>query len=663
VSVAACQDSLAPTPQPLLSLASDVEALEQTFLVTTSSDAGPGSLRQAIEDANAAPGRDGIAFAIPGAGPHVIQVASQLPVITDPVVIDGYSQPGAAPNTNATRHGSNAVVQIVLDGSLVPSIVNGMITTAPRTTIRGLAIHSFDDGIIVAADDARIEGSFIGTNAAGTEAGANRGTGVRVLGAFNTVGGSSPADRNVVSGHPGSGILITNGSAVGNRVEGNYVGLDATGTASIPNGLPEPLVSNSAGIHITGGAAQNVVGGPGSMPSDCDGPCNVVSGNNRSGVWIEGGAHDNVVQGNLIGVPATGTGALGNNRWGVILGSTGPGNSSTIIGNRIEWNGRDGVGLIAGSSNNAIGGLAATPTDCGGVCNIIAFNGQRLDTQGDGVRFFASAGTGNAILGNSIYGHPQGLGIDFAFRGVTFNDPGDFDEGANRLQNFPVLTSASSTPGRLAVRGVIDTPDPQSVTVELFANPQGTDPTGFGEGGVFIGRTSPDADGSFSVELDGMPVGTPISATATDANGNTSEFSASLVVSAARGPDTDESPSFLPFSFSVAMCTEVVNVSGSFHENTQFIADGSGGTHFKGHINAVGIGVGQTTGGLYNWNDVINQEGSFRGPQETFTSMQSLELIGRGSLEDARLRALFHVTVTPQGVVNITVDRFEVDCN
>jgi len=124
------------------------------------------------------------------------------------------------------------------------------------------------------------------------------------------------------------------------------------------------------------------------------------------------------------------------------------------------------------------------------------------------------------------------------------------------------------------------------------------------------------------------------------------------------------SPQFFPFNFpGIPICTELVDVTGQFHPVFKFTEDGNGGVHFKGHFNATGIGIGQLSGATYNWNDAINFEDNFRGPQETFTDQRSLELIGRGQAANFRLRALFHVTVTPNGVVNITADNFTVTCN
>src|SRR5215467_524995 len=88
-----------------------------TFTVTTTADSGPGSLRQAILDSNAAFGADEIVFAIPGSGVHTIALASALPAMTDGVILDGYSQPGASPNTLPVGHGLNTVLMIEIDGT------------------------------------------------------------------------------------------------------------------------------------------------------------------------------------------------------------------------------------------------------------------------------------------------------------------------------------------------------------------------------------------------------------------------------------------------------------------------------------------------------------------------------------------------------------------
>jgi len=669
VLFAACNDeALAPSAVPTFGLIGEEPG--QVFVVTSTMDAGTGSLRQAILDANAHAGLDGISFEIPAAGPHVIRPSSQLPPITDPVILDGYTQAGASPNTRSTALGSNAVLTVQLDGAATGPGTPGLLILGPGSTVRGLAIIRFQEGIVIVASGNRVQGNFIGTDLTGTAPGPNLGTGVLVLEADNLIGGSEPEDRNVISGNLGDGVRIAGPPAMRNVVAGNFIGLDASGTAPLPNGVPEPAPANSAGVHITENASLNLVGGTETMPASCEGPCNVIAGNHRSGVWIENFANQNIVDGNLIGAAANGD-PMGNVRWGVFLGSgqTGPpANDNVVVGNRIEYSGRDGIGLIGGSSGNRIGGSGVTPGMCDGPCNRIAFNGQSPTIGGDGIRIYGNpplVGSRNSFLGNSISENPRGLAIDIVPDGPTPNDPGDLDGGENGRQNFPELTSATVTPGRLFVRGIIDTPNPQRVLVEIYGNAvpiPGGDESGFGEGAVFLGRAAPASDGSFAAGLLSVPPGTLISATATDEAGNTSELARNIEAVPHRGPDGDDHPRFLPFSFTIGGCGEPVLVTGSFHEHFQFRADPAGGTHFVGHINAVGVGVGQITGAIYNWNDLIRQQGTFRGLEQTFTSIQNTRMIGLGSASDMRVQARFHVTVTPSGVVSVILDDVSAIC-
>ena len=166
--------------------------LSGLFTVTNTSDSGTGSLRQAILDANANPGLDTIDFNIPGTGPHTIQPLSALPRITDPAVIDGYTQPGATPNTNPIGTGLNTVLMIELDGSRAGSTTISLSVRASNSTVRGLVINRFGShGIWLQGGQGNaIEGNFIGTDPDGITALANGHSGVAVaFGAqFNRIG-------------------------------------------------------------------------------------------------------------------------------------------------------------------------------------------------------------------------------------------------------------------------------------------------------------------------------------------------------------------------------------------------------------------------------------------------------------------------------------------
>jgi hypothetical protein len=148
--------------------------------------------------------------------------------------------------------------------------------------------------------------------------------------------------------------------------------------------------------------------------------------------------------------------------------------------------------------------------------NLIAGNSN------NGVAVVNDHSAGNRISQNAICDNDK-LGIDLIFDGVTDNDEGDVDTGPNNLMNFPVLTSAKATPGKLIVKGTIDTQDPRQVTLEFFANST-ADATGYGEGEIFLGTATPNTKGKFTATLPTVSPGMWISATATDSAGNTSEF-------------------------------------------------------------------------------------------------------------------------------------------
>ena len=242
-----------------LSVAAGEPARGAIFTVTTATDSGPGSLRQAILDANAAPGLDTIAFSIAGAAPHAIALLSALE-IDDPVVIDATTEPGFA---------GAPVVELVGTSTTPPD--HALVITSGGSTIRGLAIGGFATAIVINGGTTGnvIAGDYIGTDASGEVARRNA-TGVSISHLSNNrIGGTSAADRNVISGN-GDGVF-TSVQTINNVVQGNYIGTDASGT------LP---LGNYNGIVFLSGFNTNLVGG------SSEGAGNVIAGNNNDGIEL-----------------------------------------------------------------------------------------------------------------------------------------------------------------------------------------------------------------------------------------------------------------------------------------------------------------------------------------------------------------------------------------
>ncbi|HEX9962888.1 MAG TPA: hypothetical protein VGB00_18290, partial [Pyrinomonadaceae bacterium] len=424
------------------------------IIVTSDADSGPGTLRQAILDANASTGvADTINFDIaPLGGLKTINLLSPLPAITDPLEIRGYTQSGSVQNTMAV--GSNAVLNIELNGAGAGSAIGLRCSTAAAApcSFSGLIINRFQEGGIRIDATARgaVIGNFIGTNSAGTTALGNINYGVLILDATtlgSIVGGITPAERNVISGNSGTGITLSAGADTV-LIAGNYIGTDKNGTADLGNTSHGILIANSSTNSVDG---------------------NVISGNNGSGVTIQQDfgftASVNAVVNNFIGVNANGNTALGNNGSGVLVQASDNSIGTSAARNVISGNGANGVSLSTNfaalnsvlgnyigvgangttsipnfdngiqisnsAAGNTIGGtsgttLGTTPA-CTGECNIIANNGDALSTGARaGIYLDSTAGAGNAIRANSIFNN-TGIGIDLQATGATANDLNDPD--------------------------------------------------------------------------------------------------------------------------------------------------------------------------------------------------------------------------------------------
>jgi hypothetical protein len=465
---------------------------------------GHVSLREAIIAANNTVGSQVIGFKIPKNDPgfdkivFTIKPLSELPGLSvDGITINGDTQSNFTGNTNKVGP------EIVIDGSLLDPDVEsmGLYISSASNWINGLVIQNFWDGINITGEDAVgnvVTGCFIGTDASGMLARPNKLYGIaNRSGASGTrIGGPLKKDRNLISGTPHVGLFLAHGTH-DDIIQGNFIGTDITGKRAIGNDYGILCINHLYNILIIG---------------------NLVSGNNHDGINIQNDIIDMKIQSNLIGTDVDRNSVLGNGDKGINIGPgelLPPSNKILIGGNLFSE-----ANLI---SDNVSGGISI-----GGFAERIVVEGNTIcRNHGIGVVIVESA-LGNTVSKNSIFSN-EGLGIDLEGAGVTQNDQGDGDIGPNNLMNIPVLTSARKNKGKLIVEGIIDTPNPQTVTLEFFANPvpiPGGNPSGYGEGAIYLGSYQPNSQGIINATLPTVVPGTLITATATDANGNTSEFSA-----------------------------------------------------------------------------------------------------------------------------------------
>ncbi len=501
------------------------------------------TLRAAWQQADANPGEDVITFAL-GDGIPTISLGSGLTEMTSPIHIDGAT--GGATKVEIKGPGAGAG----------PGEDSGLFITAGGNTIRNLIINSFDgSGLILSVGTgSTLEGTWIGLDKTGAPA-PNSAAGLLFDGSSdNFIGGTSEAIRNVIDA-----VIILDAS--GNEIQGNYIGTTIDGESALGTG---------GGISLVFGSSENTIGGPTAMEG------NVISGHEGNGISILFGSAANIVSNNYIGTNKDGSEPIPNGIDGIHIAD---GHNNVISRNVIAASGVlredcsefiscDGVDLRGGSSGNRLlGNFIGLKNDgtcelVGGSCplgnrdrgvslhgaidnriggtddaqgNTIAYNGD------DGV--FVQVGTGNAIRRNTIFAN-GGLGIDLAPDGVTPNDEGDVDEGANNVQNFPVLSAVTVVNGTTEVEGLLRSRTGAEFSVEYFANDE-RDPSGFGEGRLYLGveEVTTGEDGVAKLEMTFAGEHQNITATATSKEGNdTSEFSGrvTLVVNST-GDNPDES--------------------------------------------------------------------------------------------------------------------------
>ena len=534
------------------------QALAAVFTVTNTNDSGPGSLRQAILEANGTAGADSITFNIPGSGVHTISVASALPPISDSlgVVVDGYTQPGAAPNTQSAAGDANLRIEVTPATGF--QSCNGLSILSDGNVIRGLVINGFGcTGILINGSNNVIEGNFLGTDPTGMFARPNQtGVGIEFVSAArptgNRIGGTDPAARNLISGNSATGAGIF--GATSNTIQGNFIGTDAAGSNAIPNQI---------GIAINNLSTDNMIGGAISESR------NLVSGNANCAIVVSFGSARNTIRMNRIGTDSSGSQPVPNG-CGVLLitqasenvvdrnlisGNAGDGvgiigslsDRNVISGNTIGFdvsgagalpNAGNGVIVRAGASHNTIGAVA------GSTGNSIVYSGANGVQVGSTL---VDPAVGNVVLGNGI-AESALAGIDLGGDGETANDSGDPDSGPNQIQNAPVLNFAvkSAVTAKVVVGGEQDSdPAAGSNRIQVFQVNQ--TPVNRNEGWIFFSDLPGQPAGRFSFVTPPFDVplltgvGALVTATATTSHG-TSEFAQSISIGANQAPVASAGP-------------------------------------------------------------------------------------------------------------------------
>ena len=406
-----------------------------------------------------------------------ISPAIELPAVTGTIAIDGTTQPGHQANTVTGTGALDAILRIEIDNPST-ALAHGLQLSGSGIEVRGLAIDEGDYAISVdTAGGTTIAGNWLGPDVTGDRAGSTTDSGIALsTGADgNTVGGAAAADRNLIAHASSHGIYA---ASDGNTITNNYLGFGSLGTTVTAASIQD------TGIWLTG--SNNQIGDVGAG--------NAVGRNVDTGLWAPAGT-GNLIQANTFlanqDTAVTFTGTSGQN----LLGGDGAGEGN----------------LITATTSAPAVGVTVAPTS-----------------------------TDNAILGNSITAN-DGLGIDLGADygdGVTANDAGDADSGANDLLNFPVIVTPIDGVSQVAVD--LDAPA-GDYRIEVFDNPtEGADASGFGEGETLLGATTVTHTGS-GVEQFLIAVGSAVaendvlSATTTEdlgggAYGSTSEFSAAVAV-------------------------------------------------------------------------------------------------------------------------------------
>jgi hypothetical protein len=435
-ALAAPAASPAPAAAPAPAVAATATA-PPGLVVSSLSNSGPGSLRAAITAANATPGTDTIDFTVHG----VITLASALPSITRPVVIDGTSAP-------TYTSGGAPVVEVNCNDQ------RGLVFASGSQGSQLLAlsvVDARDAGVTLNAGSITLNLDYLGLTTAGAADG-NHGPGLLVNSAHNLIGlntsGDSGVTANVISGNLDNGVELS--SASHNTIVANRIGTSPDGSTAIGN--------HGDGLLLTNGSTHNEIGGteftdgptgPANDPTGDKGTVtpvfvvpplgNQISGNTSNGVYIEDGSESNMLNGNFVGTTANGNAALGNGGNGVWI-TRSDGNSLTgckfvnnpfVYYNVLSGNGLNGLRVTDSADTTVQGNFFGTGADnstvVGNKRDGILIDGSSSGTQVGGVIPLGNVSAGNGRNGIEVKGTASGFttfntfGGLFAFGGAAPN--------------------------------------------------------------------------------------------------------------------------------------------------------------------------------------------------------------------------------------------------
>jgi len=638
-----------PRIRPCLEWMED-RTLLSTFIVSNTADTGPGSLRQAILDSDAAKGvTNKINFAIPGQGVQAIAPLSPLPTISNPVLIDGFSQPGYA-----------GTPLIELSGSQAGS-VDGLTITGSDVTVRSLDINSFaiGAGILItgmAATGNTIEANDIGTDPTGLQALPND-FGVQILGgaSHNLVGGTSAAAGNLIAFNMGPGVDVEGDGSVGNQITANRIfsnddrgALQFHGSSdvSLPNNLIrgfEQEETIEAWFKTTGGGV--ILGYQGSPTNSPGQPAGWVPA-----LYV---GTDGKLYGDVWSLPQVfSNGAVNDGRWHQVtlvvdgasdaqslyldgqLAGTGVGSITDFGGTYDQigtgytdgWTAAPGgwYGFTGQTADVRIWSVARTPgqvqqdmttapaaTEPGLEADYPLDDGQGLTAHD--LTSNHNDGTLAGLSGDlPTWVNGSGEAIDLGDDGITYNANAP-RQGPNNFQNLPII--AMTADGQL--EGWLGGSKPEETfRIDLFAS-AGYGPGGAGEAQDYLGSLEVTTDSQGQAVFDvpfSPPAGLPmVTATATDPLGNTSEVSAQrraslevpsqyvrevsgqpLILSASSGDgvalqDPDAGPLDVTWELTLSVTAGTVTLSGT--NGLVGSGDGTGKLQYQGSLSALNVAL------------------------------------------------------------------------